>query len=323
MEPELPKEEKKLPFNNLFLISGLVNGFNAPWMYLLGVGSCIFGYLFFQIIMFFPLISAANANGISLAEIQQKPEILFNPDITGINKNLFLALVLGMYVFACIGLYAAVVRVHKKPFRSIVTAYEKIRFGRFFFAFGVWGVLLIVLAVVSYFTTEGIMELNFKPASFFILLLITVFLLPIQSSTEEFLFRGYLLQGFSLVTKNGIIPLIITSLLFSALHMDNPEAKSFGWGVMFPYYAAFGFFLGALTLLDEGLELALGIHCANNLISSLLVTTPSGVLKTDAIFLVTKEDPYADLVIWLVMASLTFIIFWLKYRWKNFNLLIK
>jgi membrane protease YdiL (CAAX protease family) len=131
------------------------------------------------------------------------------------------------------------------------------------------------------------------------------------------------MQGLAQVTKSGIVPLIITSLLFSLLHMDNPEAKSFGWGIMFPYYALFGFFLGALTLLDEGLELALGIHCANNLISSLLVTTPSGVLKTDAIFIATNENPQADFIMWLIIASLSFIIFWLKYRWKNFNLLIK
>jgi membrane protease YdiL (CAAX protease family) len=318
-----PKEEKKLPFNNLFLNSGVVNGFNMWWMYLFGTFLCIFGYLFFQIIMFFPLISAATANGVTLNEINQQPEILFNPEVTGINKNLFLALILGMYVFAFIGLYIAVVRIHKKPFKSIITAWEKVRYSRFFFAFGVWSVLLIGLCVFSYFTSEGSMVWNFDPSKFFILLGVTVFLLPIQTSTEELLFRGYLLQGLAQVTKNGIIPLIITSLLFSLLHMDNPEAKTFGWGIMFPYYALFGFFLGALTLIDEGLELALGIHCANNLISSLLVTTPSGVLKTDAIFMATNENPQADFIMWLVIASLSFIIFWLKYRWKNFNLLIK
>jgi hypothetical protein len=105
--------------------------------------------------------------------------------------------------------------------------------------------------------------------------------------------------------------------------MANPEAKTFGWSIMFPYYTLFGLFLGIITLLDEGLELALGIHCANNLISSLLITSPNGVLKTDAIFVAKLEDPGTEIVLWAVLATLTFIIFWLKYRWKNFNLIIK
>jgi hypothetical protein len=92
---------------------------------------------------------------------------------------------------------------------------------------------------------------------------------------------------------------------------------------MLPYYALFGFFLGLLTLLDEGLELALGIHCANNLFSSLLITSPNGVLKTDAIFVVDTENPAAELLVWLGMAAVSFTIFWLIYRWKNFNLIVK
>jgi membrane protease YdiL (CAAX protease family) len=147
--------------------------------------------------------------------------------------------------------------------------------------------------------------------------------MPIQTSTEEFIFRGYLVQGLAVIFKNGIVPVILTSLLFGIVHMANPEAKTFGWMIMLPYYTLFGLFLGLITLLDEGMELSLGIHCANNLISSLLITSPNGVLQTDSIFESKTEDPAEEFILWIIMAIITFTIFWLKYRWKNFNLMLK
>lgn len=317
------QEEKKLPFNNLFLNAGFINGQNEWWMYVFGICAAMLGYFIFQLVMVLPLISAAISNGITFNEIQTNPEILFNPDKTGINKNLLLSLLFSMFVFALIALAAVVKFLHKKTFLSIITAYDKFRFGRFFFAFLIWGVLIVAITVIGYLLNKDEITVQFDPYNFGMLVLVTVLLMPIQTSTEEIIFRGYLVQGLAQVFKNGIVPLIITSVLFGLVHMSNPEAKAFGWLTMLPYYTVFGFFLGAITLLDEGLELAMGIHCANNLISSLLITSPNGVLKTDAIFVTKAENPGAEFITWVLLASVTFIIFWQKYRWKNFNLLIK
>lgn len=322
MEPE-HINKPQLPFNNLFLNSAAVHGYNYWWMYVLGVTASFFGYMLFQVIIQIPLVGIALKNNIKLSDLEANPSIIFDPVKMGIDNNIMLALLLGMFVFALAGLYIVVQRVHKKTFLSIITAYSKLRYKRFFTAFAVWGVLLIISVFGAYFIDPSGVTVQFKPAEFIILLLVCIVLMPIQTSTEEILIRGYLMQGLALLFKNGIIPLIITSLLFGLLHMDNPEAKTFGWEIMLPYYSLFGLFLGALTLLDEGLELALGIHCANNLISSLLVTTPSGVLRTDAIFLVNSENPGTELILWACMASVTFFIFWLIYRWENFNLILK
>lgn len=323
MESQEIKEETKLPFNNLFLNTGFVNGQNEWWMYFFGICAAMLGYFVFQLIMVFPLISAAISNGVTFADIQSNPEILFNPDKTGINKNLLLALLFGMFVFAFLGLALAVKKLHKKTILSIITAYDKFRYGRFFFGFMVWGVLVIIATVLAYLLNKDDVTVQFNPTNFVMLLLVSVVLLPIQTSTEEILFRGYMIQGLSQIFKNGIMPLVITSLFFGMVHMSNPEAKAYGWLTMLPYYTIFGFFLGAIALLDEGLELSMGIHCANNLLSSLLITSPNGVLKTDAIFVAKTENPGAEFLTWMIMAVITFIIFWLKYRWKNFNLLIK
>jgi membrane protease YdiL (CAAX protease family) len=324
MEPtEEQKQPQSLPFNNLFLNAGVVNGFNFFWMYLTGICLAVLGYVLFQFFMIIPLLAAALKSGFSLTQIQADPLMLYDPGKIGINKNFFLALLLGMFVFALVGLYLAVTKIHRKPFKSIITAWDNVRWKRFFFAFVIWGIFCVLNVVLGYFLNKEEVTVQFDPSKFFILVLVAVTLMPIQTSTEELIFRGYLMQGISQITKNGMTPLIITSLLFGYVHMSNPEAQTFGWAVMLPYYAAFGFFLGAITLLDEGLELAMGVHCANNVISSLMITSPTGVLKTDAIFATSKDNPALEMGAWLVMATITFIIFWQKYRWKNFTLLIK
>lgn len=318
---DIPKKE--LPFNNLFLNSAVVHGFNYWWMYVMGIFAAMLGYVICQLLISFPLMAFALNNGNTFSDIQANPAILFDVERLGINKNILLAMLLAMFAFALIGLFIVVKRVHRKPLLSIITAYNKLRYKRLFFAFVVWSVLIIIITLAAYFISPENVVVQFDPLNFLLLVLVSLVLMPIQTSTEEILIRGYLMQGIALIFKNGIAPLIITSLLFGLLHMDNPEAKAYGWWVMLPYYSVFGAFLGMLTLLDEGLELALGIHFANNFISSLLVTSPTGVLKTDAIFLVKSDDPGVEFVIFIVLASITFFIFWRKYRWNNFKLILK
>ena len=311
------------PFSNLFLLKGYVTGKNEFWQYLLGIVAAFLGYLTFQLIMLIPLLEAALRNGVTWNEISQNPNILFNPEKIGIDKNLLLALMMGMFAFTLLFLWLAIKFIQKKTLSSIITGYDNIRWKRYFFSFGVWGILITVLTIVSYFISPQDIEVRFNAGSFFILLIVSVLLIPIQTATEELIFRGYLMQGFGLAFKNGISPLIITSVLFGFMHAQNPEAQAHGLLIMMPYYIFFGAFLGILTLLDEGAELAMGIHCANNLFSSLLVCSKNSVLQTDAIFYSNSENPGGEFIIWIVMASICFFILFKKYKLSNWNLLIR
>ena len=67
------------------------------------------------------------------------------------------------------------------------------------------------------------------------------------------------MQGLGIMAKNRWVPLVVTSVLFGAMHFFNPEVDKLGYGIMV-YYMGTGFFLGIMTLMDEGLELALGFH---------------------------------------------------------------
>jgi membrane protease YdiL (CAAX protease family) len=317
------KNVNPFPFSNLFLLKGYVTGKNEFWQYLLGIVAAFLGYLSFQLIMMVPLLSAAMSHGITMNEIAENPNILFNPEKIGINKSLLLALMMGMFVFTLLFLWLALKFIQKKSLTSIITGYENIRWKRYFFSFGVWGILIIILTIVSYLISPQDIEIRFNAGPFFILLIVSVLLIPIQTATEELIFRGYLIQGFGLAFKNGIAPLIITSVLFGLMHASNPEAKAHGLLIMMPYYIFFGAFLAVLTLLDEGAELAMGIHCANNLVSSLLVCSKNSVLQTDAILYTSSENPSGEFIIWIIMAAICFFILFKKYKLSNWKLLIR
>jgi len=92
------ENKNTFPFNNLFLIKGYITGKNDFWRYIAGILLAFTGYLTFQLIMMVPLMTAAMNNGITLTEITQNPNLLFNPEKVGIHKSLLLALMMGMFV---------------------------------------------------------------------------------------------------------------------------------------------------------------------------------------------------------------------------------
>src|SRR4051812_28686909 len=60
---------RQLPFNNLYLISGLVHGWNKVWMYFFTFTLLLFGYCGFQLAMFYPLQEILLRNGYSEFDI--------------------------------------------------------------------------------------------------------------------------------------------------------------------------------------------------------------------------------------------------------------
>lgn len=313
----------KLPFNNLYLLSGLTTGFNKGWMYIFTLILLVIGYVGYQAVIAVPLVELAKKNGITTEQIFKNNNLIFDSDALHIDRNIILLLLFGMFVFAFGGFLIGLKAIHKKTLTSVLTGYQKFRFKRFWFAFAVWGAMLVFTVLVNFIIEPGSLTFNFNAGGFIVSLLLMLVFMPLQTGVEEVVFRGYLLQGLSQLFKNGIIPIIITSVLFGLAHISNPEVQEYGTGIMLSYYIGFALFMGVLTLLDEGLELAFGIHFANNIISSILVMQPHSVIKTYSIFEAKADDPGAEIILWFCMSAVTFTIFYVKYRWKNFNLIIR
>jgi len=91
--------------------------------------------------------------------------------------------------------------------------------------------------------------------------------------------------------------------------------------VIMIYYIGTGLFLGIITLMDEGMELALGFHAANNLVGALLVTSDWSVFQTHSIFKDLSE-PSAGIDVILpvvIIYPILLLIFSKKYGWTNWR----
>ncbi len=227
---------------------------------------------------------------------------------------------MGVFIFLLGGLFFWVRYVHRQSILSLTTIRKKMDWSRFFFIFLLMSAFIIASTLISYFTASDSLIFNFDPVPFLILLAVAIILVPIQTSFEEYMFRGYLMQGLGLVAKKRWIPLLVTSILFGVMHIANPEVEKIGSIVMF-YYIGTGLFLGVITLMDEGLELALGFHAANNLITVLLVTSDWTALQTDSIFIDTADpnSGYEILLPILVVFPLFIFILSKKYKWTGWS----
>lgn len=319
-EPEKPAQPE---FRNKFLLKGLTTGYNKFHMYALTLVLAFTGYFLYPTLLVIPLFTRAQKIGINTKEIIENNSILFNADRMQLNRNTMLLIVFSIFVITLILFLIGLYKIHKKNLLSVLTGFSKFRFKKFWFGFFLWACLLIFTLIIQYFLDNGNFTLTFNLYDFLGSLAILLVFIPIQTLWEEILFRGYSLQGLSIGFKQSLIPVLITSFVFSLMHMSNPEVKEYGIFSMFCYYLTFGLFLGIITCLDEGLELAYGIHCANNLIVTLFTTSKVSVIKAYSIFAIEYNNGMAEMMLNLCMLFVTFSIFWIKYKWKNFDLLYK
>lgn len=240
--------------------------------------------------------------------------------MTFLNPNLSLFLLMLSFAFAFLAIFLVIKYFHKQTFLSVTTSRSKMDWKRFFFSFSIWGIFTIASTVIMYCANPEGFEINFKPIPFAILAVIAIVLIPIQTSTEEYIFRGYLMQGFANLAKNKWFPLVMTSVIFGTMHIANPEVQKLGYIIMI-YYIGTGLFLGILTLMDEGMELALGFHAANNLIAALLITSDWSAFQTESI-LKDNSEPSAGfeiLVPVFIIFPILLFIFSKKYGWTNWK----
>ena len=292
-------------------------GHHDWWRYVLGVVAAIAGIFIF---------SVPHLVAIFIRQMQGNVDMSKLDDINYImglfDSNINLILILLPFVGGLICLLLAVKFLHNQSLVQLTTSRERIDWKRFWFAFLFWGIVSSGLTIIGYYMAPEDYVVSFKLVPFLILCVLAVILVPLQTSFEEYLFRGYLMQGFGILTKRKWAPLLMTSLVFGSLHIANPEVEKLGYIIMV-YYIGTGLFLGILTLMDEGMELSLGFHAANNLFTALLVTADWTAFQTHSI-LKDMSNPieagFMDVFMPVfVLFPILLVIFAKKYKWTNWK----
>ena len=240
--------------------------------------------------------------------------------IDKLGSNLVLIIILVPLAFGLFFILGWVLLVQSQSIRALTTSRKKIDWKRIGFAFFLWGAIIVLLTGVDIYFSPEKYQFNFQLVPFLKLAVIAILLIPLQTSFEEYMFRGHMMQGLGLLVKNRWFPLLVTSLLFGLMHLGNPEVDTLGPGIMI-FYIGTGLFLGIITLMDEGLELALGFHAANNLFGALLVTADWTAFQTHSIYR-DISDPVLGwdiLVPVFVIFPLLLYFFSRKYGWKDWK----
>ena len=238
---------------------------------------------------------------------------------TGVPVILEFLVTMASFLPFLVGTLLAVRLIHVRPLKTLVTGERQIRWRRVFAGAGVWLVIAALVSVVEAFLYPGRYVLTFQPVTLLLFALLALLLIPIQTSAEEFFFRGYLLQWMGLRLKNRWLLSLLNGLLFFLPHAANPEMAADSVLVGLSYFVM-GFFLSLITLQDNGIELALGMHAANNLFAALFANYSITALPSPSLFTIQTLDPVYSLIALVLGLVVFYLIFFRTIRTETARL---
>jgi uncharacterized protein len=301
-------------------LTNAFEGKNQWWRYLLLFLASFFGGQFIGSIPL--LITIAYKVLTSGGMIMPNPQNIADLSVFGIDQNLGLFLMIIPFLFSLIVLFLLFKPFHGRNYKTLISGILKIRWSRFFLSAAIWVSIFGVYLFIDYSIHPVNYSLNFHSGPFIILCLISLTMIPFQASYEEFLFRAYIAQGIAVWTKSRVMVILIPAVLFGLMHSLNPEVDAYGFWMVMPQYILFGIIFGLLTVMDDGIELAMGAHSANNIFMSIFVTSKSSVLQTPALLVQNTIEPAQDMLILVVAGFVLVAVLSYIYKW-DYRLLLK
>jgi membrane protease YdiL (CAAX protease family) len=290
---------------------------NQWWKYLV---MFLITFIATNLIGAIPLVVVIALKTVSSGPVTPNPDNIADFSVYGISPNLSLVLLIFPFLVGLLSLILFLKPFHKRNYKEVINGTKTVRWNRFFTGAMFWILLMGIYLLAFYLIDRDNFQLQFNPNAFFTLIAISLLLIPFQTTYEELFFRGYLAQGIGAWTRNRWMVLIIPAIMFGLLHAFNPEVKEFGFWVTMPQYWLFGLFFGLLTILDDGIEIAMGVHAANNIFTSVMVTHSASVLQTPALLNQIKVEPLLDTFLFLIIGIVFIIILRNKYKW-NFKVM--
>ena len=200
----------------MFLEQGIKPG-NKFWKYILGfiaiVAALILGRMIIILVIF--LQSLSN-------NTDQLPKGL-NDSLGYLPPNITLLLLLLSCIIALGVAFLIIKYLHKQTWQSVISVRNKIDWKRIFFAFfGSFIFWTIGQSIMLYIMPED-QVLNFHLVPFIVYSLILICACFMRSFIEQYVLRGYLMQGVANFAKYKWIPLIAIPIFDAAIHSMHPE----------------------------------------------------------------------------------------------------
>jgi membrane protease YdiL (CAAX protease family) len=201
------------------------------------------------------------------------------------------------------GLALAMRSLHRRPLLSLITPARRMDWRRVAQGAAAWTTLMLLCILIEHLLYPQRYALSFNAERFFVFMAVALVLTPLQTTTEELVFRGYVMQGAARLVKSPAAIAVMSAIVFTVPHLSNPE-MGHGPVLLAASYFTIGLLLAIITLRDGRLELAIGVHAANNLVLVLVANYDGSVLVTESILTAREFDPafsFASLVVGAVI----------------------
>ncbi|MBW4421520.1 MAG: CPBP family intramembrane metalloprotease [Myxacorys californica WJT36-NPBG1] len=247
------------------------------WRYVLGL-----------VIILFAWLVVGTGASVLVAIIGQPDYFVLDYLVLGpFGKFLF---VMAGFPFFLAGVLIAVTLIHRRYPRTLITARERIDWRRIGQGFVAWSVPAFLIGVLGqYLFYPDSFSFNSDLKTFALFVPLALVFTAIQTTTEELFFRGYIVQGASMISTNRVFLALVAAMVFTLPHLLNPEVSAGGWLTVFSnYFLVPGLLWTVVSLIDGTTELAIGAHFANNIGSILLFNITGSAVTTPALFTINE-----------------------------------
>jgi len=282
-------------------------GKNNWWRYLFGVLVILFMWMGVGGIPFGILLNSVESD--------QDDSTFFNSDLMkfeGVDPAIGFVVMMLAFIPFLLGIFLVVRFFHKRRFLTLVTSLETIDWKKYcrglFLMFVIWSFLAMINGLFSPGTYQFVFQWN----TFLPFLLLALVLVPIQASTEELLFRGYVMQGIGRLVKARWVVVGLSSVLFMLPHLFNPEAAT-SPALAVTAYTFVGVFLAVITLKSNSLALAMGAHTGTNLFNIFVGSSSDQVFSKIPTVFIRYEDNAINVETLIVMLLAFVLFYWVCF----------
>ena len=166
------------------------------------------------------------------------------------------------------GVVIAMALLQNKHFGDVVGLWK---WKMFFWGFALWSAVAIVASVLDFLIAPHSFRITATEGTLG-LAMWALLGLSVQTFTEEFIFRGYLTQGFLLATKQPLAAAILSGLLFGALHLPNGPPQAV-------VAVLFGIVMSLVAIRTGGIAFSFGLHLMNNFFGAVIMVSADDVFK--------------------------------------------
>lgn len=217
----------------------------------------------FGVILQFVVIGIAVAAGISLQRVMDMLEKPSDP----IGFFLMAGALFGCFV---IGLWIAARWIQGKRFSDLIGRWQ---WGAFGAGALIWLVFIAASSAIDWLIDPQGFTVSMSNATAYLAVAALVGL-GVQAFSEEFLFRGWVTQGWLLATKNPVAAALLSGLLFGSVHLSNPDGL-----VSAASATTFGIATSLIAIRLGSLAFGYGMHLVNNVWGAVVVVSSNDVFK--------------------------------------------